>query len=129
MTNQAALHACGLNAEEAKRHFREAVSSGEEAVTIPAAEALKWCEMEVRRCVAFFLLTINRFTVDRGVLQRRRCSMCRAIDLLIVVKMAGPRSKSLHDEELWLSIVSLYVVVLLDVHTALPDYSTLKLLS
>ena len=49
VTNQAALHASGLNAEEAKRHFREAVESGEEGVAGPAAEALEWCEMEVRR--------------------------------------------------------------------------------
>lgn len=48
VTNQAALHAFGLNAEEAKRHLREAVASGEEGTAIPAAEALKWCEMEVR---------------------------------------------------------------------------------
>lgn len=49
VTNQAAIHACGLNAEEAKRHFREAVASGEDGVTGPAAEALQWCEREVSR--------------------------------------------------------------------------------
>lgn len=48
ITNQAALHACGLNAEEAKQHLRKAVASGEEGVVAPAAEALKWCEEEVR---------------------------------------------------------------------------------
>lgn len=48
VTNQAAIHACGLNAEEAKRHFREAMASGEDGVAGPAAEALAWCEMEVR---------------------------------------------------------------------------------
>lgn len=48
VTNQAALHACGLNAEEAKRHLRQAVASGEDEVAAPAAEALEWCEMEVR---------------------------------------------------------------------------------
>eukprot|EP00903_Cladosiphon_okamuranus_P016604 g15317.t1 len=48
VTNQAAIHACGLNAEEAKRHFRAAVASGEDGVTGPAAEALQWCEMEKR---------------------------------------------------------------------------------
>ncbi|CAM9512172.1 unnamed protein product [Ectocarpus sp. 12 AP-2014] len=48
VTNQAALHAFGLNAEEAKHHLREAVASGEEGTAIPAAEALKWCEMEER---------------------------------------------------------------------------------
>ncbi|CAN0160535.1 unnamed protein product [Pylaiella littoralis] len=46
ITNQAALHACGLNAEEAKQHLRKAVASGEEGVVAPAAEALKWCEEE-----------------------------------------------------------------------------------
>ncbi|CAM9293620.1 unnamed protein product [Ectocarpus sp. 6 AP-2014] len=48
VTNQAALHAFGLNAEEAKHHLREAVASGEEGTAISAAEALKWCEMEER---------------------------------------------------------------------------------
>ncbi|CAB1109810.1 unnamed protein product [Ectocarpus sp. CCAP 1310/34] len=48
VTNQAALYAFGLNAEEAKRHLREAVASGEEGTAIPATEALKWCEMEER---------------------------------------------------------------------------------
>ena len=48
MTNQAALHACGLNAEEAIFHLKQAVSSGDEGAAVPAAEALAWCEMEVR---------------------------------------------------------------------------------
>ncbi|CAM9573509.1 unnamed protein product [Scytosiphon promiscuus] len=48
VTNEAALHACGLNAEEAKRHFQQAVTSGEDGVAVPAAEALEWCEMEER---------------------------------------------------------------------------------
>jgi len=51
VTNQAAIHAGGLNAKEAKRHFREAVASGEEGVAGTAAEALEWCEMEVCACV------------------------------------------------------------------------------
>lgn len=46
--NLAAVYAFGLNTEEAKRHLKEAVSSGEDRVAGPAAEALAWCEMEVR---------------------------------------------------------------------------------
>lgn len=47
VTNQAAIHAGGLNAEEAKRHFAAAAASAEDGVASPAAEALRWCEMEV----------------------------------------------------------------------------------
>lgn len=43
LTNQAAVNAFGVNAEKAKFHLREATKAGEEE----AAEALKWCEMEV----------------------------------------------------------------------------------
>lgn len=65
VTNQAALHACGLNAEEAKHHFREAVSSGEEGVAVPAVEALEWCEMEVRGLLMYSDVVLRWCEMER----------------------------------------------------------------
>ena len=47
LTNLAALHAGGLNREEAKAHLKKALVSGDEAAVGPAADALEFIEMEV----------------------------------------------------------------------------------
>lgn len=48
LTNLAAVHATGLNKDEAKMHFEKALASGDEGVVGPAAEALEFCEIQVR---------------------------------------------------------------------------------
>ncbi|CAM9215920.1 unnamed protein product, partial [Sphacelaria rigidula] len=48
LTNLAALHAGGLNREEAKAHLKKALVSGDEAAVGPAADALEFIEMEER---------------------------------------------------------------------------------
>lgn len=48
LTNLAALHASGLHKDEAKMHLQKALLSGEKGAVGPAAEALEFCEREVR---------------------------------------------------------------------------------
>ena len=62
INNLGAVRACGLNAEEAKRHLRAAMGEdgrGARGVGAQASEALAWCQMEVNRSGASAVVPLS----------------------------------------------------------------------